>query len=346
MSDLGDVLVTARRAKGLTQEELAHKAGVTQGALSRYESNLRSPDDEVVERLANALDVTPSLLLRGGRLRGAMAVDAHMRRRATAKATVWRQLEAQLNMYRLHAHTLFEEVSLLAEQTIPTFDPFETTPEDAARLTRMQWKLPVGPVRSLIGWLESAGCLVLESDFMTARVDGLSQWVDDHPLVYVNRRSPTDRKRLTLAHELGHLILHSESMTNDPEGEANRFAAEFLMPDEVIRPQLRNLSIGHLSDLKREWMVSMQALIERAYSLGTLRQGDRTNLYKRLTARGWRTNEPLSDQLPQEVARLPEDIGEALLQRGLRASEIDSLAGYVRTTDNPFKAQERGLRAV
>jgi len=38
-----------------------------------------------------------------------MAVDAHMRCRANAKATVWRQLEAQLNAYRMHARQLLQE---------------------------------------------------------------------------------------------------------------------------------------------------------------------------------------------------------------------------------------------
>ena len=42
-----------------------------------------------------------------------------MRRLATAKASLWRQREAQLNEYRLHARSLFEEVSPQAEQIVP-----------------------------------------------------------------------------------------------------------------------------------------------------------------------------------------------------------------------------------
>ena len=131
----------------------------------------------------------------------------------------------------------------------------------------MQWRMPIGRVRGLASWVESAGCLIIEHDFGTERVDGLSQWVDDHPLLFINRTVPTDRKRLTIAHELGHLCLHTHEVGEDVEGEANRFAAEFLMPAEVIKPQLRNISLGRLIDLKRLWGVSMQALIERAYTL-------------------------------------------------------------------------------
>lgn len=347
MTDLGEVLVTARRALGLTQEELAKAAGVTQAALSRYENGLREPDAEVLAGLASALRVTPAFLTHAGSVRGGMAVDAHMRRRKTAKPTVWRQLEAQLNMYRMHASFLFEEVSLQADQHVPTLDPIDMSPAQAASVVRMQWRMPIGPVRSLTRWMESAGCLVIEQDFGNVRVDGMSQWVGDHPVVLINQQAPTDRKRLTLAHELGHLVLHSENVSDTLEQEADQFAAEFLMPLEVIRPQLRRLRMGVLYDLKREWGVSMQALIERAYRADLLALSQRTNLYKTLSANGWRIREPVSDELPTETPRLSRVIGEALSSRGLRPSEVASLAGFATEDDNKlFRSDSPRLRAV
>ncbi|MBX6168948.1 MAG: XRE family transcriptional regulator [Thermobispora bispora] len=347
MSNLGEVLTTARRACGLTQEELAAAAGVTQAALSRYENDLREPEPDVLARLARALGVTEAFLVRAGRVRGGMAIDAHMRRRMTAKPTVWRQLEAKLNMYRMHARMLFEEVSIRAEQRVPTLDPLEITPTDAARFVRMQWRMPLGPVRSLTRWLEAAGCLVIEEDFGTTRVDGLSQWIDDHPVILINGRAPTDRKRLTLAHELGHLCLHSVEISQDVEAEANAFAAEFLMPIEVIRPQLRNLKIGRLLDLKREWGVSMQALVERAHNAGLITTGERSNLYKALSAKGWKTHEPLSEELPPEHPELTINIGSALSGKGLGAQDVAYLAGFATPEHNElFPVPRPRLRPV
>jgi Zn-dependent peptidase ImmA (M78 family)/DNA-binding XRE family transcriptional regulator len=344
---LAEAIETARRAQGMTQAQLASAAEVTQAALSRYEHGLREPSDEVIERLATALGITAELLHRGGRIRGAMAVDAHMRRRATATARTWRRLEARLNMHRLHSHQLFEEVGLRAERTVPVLDPVEVDSQAAARIARMQWRMPVGPVHGLVQWLESAGCLVIEEDFGTARIDGLSQWIDDHPVILLNAQSPTDRKRLTIAHELGHLVLHSSEFTESPEDDANGFAAEFLMPADVIKPELRMLSLGKLLDLKRVWMVSAQALIERAYRLGTLRSADRTRLYKQLGAKGWRRREPLSDELPPEQPKLSFDIGEALASQGLGVDEIARIAGYEGPSDdNPFLPGRRHLRVL
>lgn len=346
MTALGEVLETARRAHGLTQAELAARVGITQAALSRYENDLRDPDPETLARLAGALGVTPEFLTGAGRARGGMAMDAHMRRRATAPPGTWRQLEARLNMYRWHARHLFEEVTLRAEQHVPTLDLLDVTPEQGARFVRAQWRMPAGPVRHLAQWLESAGCLLIGEDFATSRVDGLSQWVGDHPVILFNNAAPPDRLRLTLAHELGHLVLHADALSiDDVEAEANAFAGEFLMPAEVIRPSLRNLKIGRLLDLKREYGVSMQALVERAYHLELLSPTQRTSMYKMFSARGWRSHEPASDDIAPERPALAESIGRELSARGLSADEVATIAGFAESDRNTlFRAG--GLRAV
>ncbi|GEP32730.1 hypothetical protein NSZ01_04980 [Nocardioides szechwanensis] len=347
MNDLGEVLTTARRASGMTQGELADRVDITQAALSRYENGLREPDDTTLQALARELGVTIKFIEHAGRARGAVAVDAHMRRRGTAPATIWKRLEARLNMYRMHASLMTEEVTIHADRRIPTFDPIDTRPEDAARLVRMQWGMPVGPVRNLIGWIEAAGCLVIEESFGSPRVDGMSQWVNAQPIMFVNRDAPTDRKRLTLAHELGHLVLHSNEVVEDVEDQANAFAAEFLMPIDVIRPRLRNLRRDALPDLKREWGVSMAALVERGYRAGLMTSSQRTGFYKYLGVMGWRTREPVSDELAPEVPRLAGAIASSLAERGLSATEIADIAGFASPEDNRLlDLAPRGLRIV
>lgn len=346
MTALGEVLETARRAHGLTQAELAARVEITQAALSRYENDLRQPDPEVLARLADTLGVTVTFFAGAGRARGGMAMDAHMRRRATAPPGTWRQLEARLNMYRWHARHLLEEVTVRAEQHVPTLDLLDVTPEQAARFVRAQWRMPAGPVRHLAQWLEAAGCLLIDEDFATPRVDGLSQWAGEHPVILFNNAAPTDRLRLTLAHELGHLVLHTDALSvDDVEAQANAFAGEFLMPAEVIRPSLRNLKIGHLLDLKREYGVSMQALVERAYHLDLLSPIQRTSMYKLFSARGWRTHEPGGDDIAPERTALADSIGQELSARGLSAHEVAAIAGFSEPDRNTlFRAG--GLRAI
>lgn len=252
-----------------------------------------------------------------------------------------------MSKYRLHSSLLFEEVSPRADQTVPSFDPLETPPQAAALMVRAQWRLPAGPVRHLIRWLEAAGCLVFEEDFGTARVDGVSQWVGDHPVLLVDGLSPTDRKRWTLAHELGHLVPHNGLAVDDPEGEANEFAAEFLMPEHVIRPELRGLSLGKLHELKQVWGTSMRALVERAAGLGLVGGDDRVELHQTMTARGWKANEPGGDRPAPEYPALVDAIAEALRKKGLSGEDIAEATGFdVGARDNPFMRPGRHLQAA
>ncbi len=347
---LGEALVTTRRARAMTQQDLAEAAGVTQAALSRYENDLRDPSQGTLESLATALGVTPEFLQLPTRARGAFMVDAHMRRRPVAKPTVWRRLEARLNVYRMHVEFLLREVEIEPHLILPLFDPLEYSASDAARLTRMQWRMPSGPVRDLIGWLESVGCVVIAEDFgsMTGggRIDGLSQWVSDAPVMLVNSRASTDRLRLTLAHELAHICLHSDQLGGDPEQEANDFAAEFLMPADLIRPELRNLNISKLHSLKRYWGVSMQALIERGYRLETISASQRASFYKTLSARGWRAKEPLSDELPLERPQLAQRLGQVLIERGLTTDEVAGIAGAAPGHEHLFFLPKPRLTVV
>ncbi len=55
-------LRTLRTAKGLSQQELAEKAGITQAAISRIEAGLHDPRYSTVVRLAAVLGVDPAQL--------------------------------------------------------------------------------------------------------------------------------------------------------------------------------------------------------------------------------------------------------------------------------------------
>jgi Zn-dependent peptidase ImmA (M78 family) len=327
VTDIGDVIVAARLARGFKHTDLLGVLGVTQAALSRYENNLRTPDDEILGRLSAALGVTVPFMRHAFRLQGALAADAHMRRRKTTKASHWKLAEARLNLLRMRSAYLFERLPLTVDSYVPTFDPGDTQPADAARMVRAQWRMPIGPVRDLTGWMESAGVLVAEEDMGTHRIDGLSQWAADYPVVLINSSLSPDRKRLTLAHELGHLVLHATYVDQDPEQQANDFAGEFLMPEHVIAPALRSLTLGRLLELKGDYGVSMQAVFERAYRMGRVSRDERTRFYRAMNARGWKVEEPGADRVAVERPKLARAAGESLRAAGLSDGEIAELTG-------------------
>ena len=115
-----------------------------------------------------------------------------------------------------------------------------------------------------------------------------------------------DRQRLTLSHELGHLILHSNTTPifgRDEEPEAFNFGIEFLMPMAECRYDLTsNLTLERLADLKRVWKVAMRAILYRVQEKEILTYNKCRYLWSQINARGWRKSEPII--IPQEKPTL------------------------------------------
>ncbi|OWY71572.1 hypothetical protein B7486_07745 [cyanobacterium TDX16] len=65
--EFGRGLRAARKAKGLTQEELAHRAGVHINYVGRLERGLENPSLKAIAQLAIALGITPATLVPKGR---------------------------------------------------------------------------------------------------------------------------------------------------------------------------------------------------------------------------------------------------------------------------------------
>lgn len=337
-SSPGEIILTARRAAGLTQKASAERIGITQAEFSRYENDLRVLSDITLEAIADSFNVTTKFLLSGWRVEGAIASENHMRNPPRVRPSIWSRLEAQLNLHRHHMMFLLDEVDMHTDVPLPGYDSLEYTPEEIARMVRLLWRLPFGPVRDLSGWMETTGCLIFDQDpiMNNSRAVSLSQIADSpYPLVMVNNSLPTDRRRAALAHELGHLCMHSLWADENSEMEADRFASEFLMPSQIIRNELKEITVEKLLALKQRWGVPMKDLIVKGRHLGVVTGKQQIALRKKLSYLGWLTQEPGSDTLPPELPGLVRHIGRSMTERGLSRSEVSLIAGY-SNTDNPL----------
>ena len=122
-------------------------------------------------------------------------------------------------------------------------------------------------------------------------------------MIFLNPNDPSDRWRLTLAHELGHIVLHHHQQIPPDdhalELEAYDFAAEFLTPRQEIAGHLRNLTVHRLASLKAHWRVSMAALLKRAEDHGCISHWGARRLWMYLRQHG--TSEPvrLAEEHPE-----------------------------------------------
>lgn len=136
-------------------------------------------------------------------------------------------------------------------------------PARAAALTRSSLGLdPEAPVADLIRTLERAGVLLLSMPVAGGRHDASSFWGGnalDVPVIVIFRGIPADRLRFSVAHELGHLVLH-RAPTANVEREAHAFASHFLIPDDAATREFpQPLTLTDCVGLKLRWGVAMQS---------------------------------------------------------------------------------------
>lgn len=268
-----DMLRLARDSRAFTQADLAKAAGVTQALVSKIENGLiGTPSEEVVQKLSHAVNLPTDFFFQTERMVG--FPHFHYRKRAKLGAKVLANIGAIINIKRQHIAKLLRSYEQAPSKPIPQLDLDETglTPEKIAERMREYWLLSRGPIKDLVELIEEAGGIVILCRFGTALLDGISLRAEGlPPLFFMNRDVPGERFRFSLAHELGHMIMHSTPGEEDKmEEEAHRFAAAFLMPASDIKPYLVTPKLSAFGRVKAYWKVSIKALIRRAHELKTM----------------------------------------------------------------------------
>lgn len=325
------MVTLAREAQGLTQTELAKMLDISQAMLSKIEAGMKPVTETVLERLCQFLNYPPDFFLQTDTIFGPGLSEFFHRRRQDVPVKVLARVHAQINIIRMHIVRLLRSVEI-PETKIRPLDmaDFDCRPHEAARAMRAAWQLPEGPIANVIRVIEDAGGIVIRYAFGTPQIDAISRWVPGlPPLFFINAGLSTDRERMSLCHELGHLFLHD--MPNEQmEIEANQFAAEFLMPGRDILPHLDRITIERLAALKPYWRVSMGALLFRATELKKVSAPSARFLWSQMAQRGFRRREPAELDLAPETPTVLRDIFD--LHRTHYGYNIDDLAKALVST--------------
>ncbi len=240
----GTRLTVARRLRAMSKADLARAVDVTPTAVAQYEKGAR-PTQSVQAQICLVLGMPREFFGAGAPLALLPAAGAHFRSLRSTSSKAREQVLA-------YGELSLQLVDLLAEYVdLPAVDlpdlklPGELTSEvieDAATQVRERWGVAAGPLPSVVQLLEAHGIIVLRlPDSADPRVDALSTWAGDRPLVFLNpRKDDKARSRFDGAHELGHLLLHPDTEPGSKlvEQQANAFASALLMPRSEIFDQL------------------------------------------------------------------------------------------------------------
>lgn len=168
----------------------------------------------------------------------------------------------------------------------PSNDPQVSAREVLVKLGIKAMPVPVEKIAKALG-------AVVRFSPLDEELSGMIYIKDGVPVIGVNSLHHPNRQRFTIAHEIGHLVMHrdmisenvhvdkqfrvlmrdSNSSTGSEEIEvqANRFAAELLIPSSMFDPTKILASDiddeGPLDELAKKFRVSKQMLEYRIRSL-------------------------------------------------------------------------------
>lgn len=292
---IGDRIRLVRDYLGITQTELSEKTGVSQSMISYIELG-GQPSDDVKARLSHIEGFSEDFLHRG-QLPAVNESSLRFRSMAIARRKEVRRLVAQ-------CHFLAELVELIEDQftlppvNVPSVAICNSDSEIEAQALFVRRRLMnqiEGPIPNLVRAAERSGVIVSKARENIEGVDAVSFWLT-RPVICLIPNSPGDRQRFSMAHELGHLVLHRrrDVPARQAEREANRFAGALLMPShEALRAIAPAATLTSLARTKAGWGISIAALIRRGYDLKIFDQYRYRSLMKQLSTRGWRKKEPV-----------------------------------------------------
>ncbi|MEQ1515859.1 MAG: XRE family transcriptional regulator [Usitatibacteraceae bacterium] len=261
---------------GISLADLGAEVSVSKQYLSRLENGAEPTAPQALElSLAERLEVLPDFFYRLDP-NPITEEQCHFRRQLTTKVALRQVARARGEMLKRLVDVLDEQIHL-PDLEVPAANPEKSEQiEAAAEAFRSKFGLGKGPIANVTRVAENAGAVVFRTSGIASEIDAVS-FATKRPVIALNREGKSVcRARFGVAHELGHLSMHTGVLTGDrlTETQANRFASALLMPRTSFATECQQavggqrLRWGVLSELKLRWGVSKAASIYRAKQLG------------------------------------------------------------------------------
>ncbi len=287
----GARLRQTREFNKLTQRAVDQEIGLNQGRLSEAEHDAYALPVEALVEFAALTGFPVEFFLEPPRITFD-STPIHFRARAGMRAKDARQAEFTGEIVVEAALDMLDQLEGPSLQLHPLSE--EVRPREAAQQARSMLGIPWHePVTALALLLEHAGVLVVGLPLQGDRRDAYSLWLPEFPVLALLDTDAGDRQLWSIAHEIGHLLLHRGiGASRSLEDDADEFAMNFLTPLAVIKREIpATATLQQFALLKRRWGVSIAALIRTARRLEIIDDNRYMSLFRQMSARGERLRE-------------------------------------------------------
>jgi len=286
----GQRLVNARKIRCMSQRDLSESVGkkVSPTAIAKYEKGQMMPSSDVLIALAHALGMSLDYFFRPF----TVAIDATKFEFRKKSSIGRKKIVAIEHLVSSEIEKYIEIEGVLGITAKFNLDYRNTVvegPDDARTLAmRLRKDLNIGndAVVSAVDLLESVGVKIIEIEEDDS-FSGTCNEARGLPIIVVNKRMNSERKRLTIFHELGHLLMHCAEGV-DKEKMCNVFANEFLIPSDAFVQQIgasrHDISLVELQAIQREYGISVDALMAKANQLNIITDNRYVSYHKKKNA--------------------------------------------------------------
>ena len=326
---------SARVLNGLSLQNLADKLDnkVSRQALHKYERGEVIPDSEMIILLSTAFKVRPDFFFRETVVKiGEIEFRKLNKLPAKQEYRIIEEIKDIISRYL----ELEEILSIQTEFKNPLegLNPISSLAdiENAAQKVRNKWGIQKGAISNCIELLENHQIKVVEIEAGDS-YDCLQTWANKTiPIIAINKNKikSVDRKRFTVLHELGHLLLPLQGIPeNEKEKYCHQFAAAMLLPGKAAEIELgkgrTKLLIPELGALKKQYGISMQVIVMRAKDLGIISDNYCKQFFFLIKQMGWNVNEPVEYIGEEKSNRFEQLLFRALAEELISMSKAAAL---------------------
>lgn len=318
----GENLKFARLYRGLSMEQLGEKIGKSKQIISQYESteDQQQPPFDIVVKISEELKFPIAFFYENCNAK-IERINTYFRALLSSnkKDKIVQENKATviIEIYRF-----LEKYIEFPTLNIPKIEKSDLETRNLKNITqtiRESWNLSDGPIADIVNVLEMNGFIVSSINTNTMDIDAFTQYIrldgEKYFCIVVGKEKESfARRQFSIAHELAHVILHNtnldvENLSREEfrsmEREADKFAAELLLPSESFRKDLiYPTNLKFYEELKKKWKVSILAMLMRAAELKVITQNQLQYLIKQYYSKGYRNGEPLDDTIKMQEPTL------------------------------------------
>lgn len=278
----------ARVQNQLSLQQVADYLGVSKQMVSKYEKGKTLPGSEKLIALGKLFQQKVDYFFRQPEVQ---LGEINFRKRGKFGVKKVNAIKEELRI-KIENYLLIENICHLETAFINPIAALSVQSKKdiikAVEYLRAAWCIGNDPIYNVIALLEDHEVKVIEVNEDAMQFDGLATQIDEkYFVIVINKQMPIERKRFTLLHELGHLLLNLTGKSEkEIEKYCNWFASEMLLSEENLKIEFgkyrSSINIEELKNVQLKYGISIGAMMYKLSEEGIISAEKTLRFYKSL----------------------------------------------------------------